>query len=130
MAGNTFIVFVSTCSATVKIALMLRCLGNYIYTDGLKYNRCFYAGGTYYGFPIILLFIRKTLQNFVSIYLSNFLSIIYQFKIIIYIGFTAIPMSGQMSQNKRLASLRNFKEIFISSYLYVKKISQIFYLHT
>jgi len=50
MAGNTFIVFVSTCSATVKIALMLRCL-----------------------------------------------------------GFTAIPMSGQMSQNKRLASLRNFK---------------------
>lgn len=50
MAGNTFIVFSQTCQATIKIALMLRCL-----------------------------------------------------------GFSAICLNGQMSQNKRLASLTKFK---------------------
>jgi len=50
LAGNTFIIFCSTCHATVKISLMLRCL-----------------------------------------------------------GFTAIPLNGQMSQNTRLASLTKFK---------------------
>jgi len=50
MAGNSFIIFASTCQATVKLSLMLRCL-----------------------------------------------------------GFTAIPLNGQMSQNKRLASLTKFK---------------------
>jgi len=50
LAGNSFMIFSSTCAATVKIALMLRSL-----------------------------------------------------------GFTAIPLNGQMSQNKRLASLNKFK---------------------
>ena len=50
MAGNTFMIFCSTCSATLRLALMLRGL-----------------------------------------------------------GFTAIPLNGQMNQNKRLASLNKFK---------------------
>ena len=50
MAGNTFMIFCSTCSATLRLALMLRSL-----------------------------------------------------------GFTAIPLNGQMNQNKRLASLNKFK---------------------
>jgi len=50
LAGNSFIIFSSTCANTVKIALMLRSL-----------------------------------------------------------GFTAIPLNGQMSQNKRLSSLNKFK---------------------
>jgi len=50
LAGNSFMIFSSTCSGTVKLALMLRSL-----------------------------------------------------------GFTAIPLNGQMSQNKRLASLNKFK---------------------
>jgi len=50
MAGNTFMIFCSTCSATLRLSLMLRSL-----------------------------------------------------------GFTAIPLNGQMSQNKRLASLNKFK---------------------
>merc|ERR1719340_395738 len=50
MAGNSFIIFCSTCNATLKLALMLRNL-----------------------------------------------------------GFTAIPLNGQMSQNKRLAALHKFK---------------------
>merc|ERR1712183_293574 len=50
MAGNSFMIFCSTCSATLRLALMLRSL-----------------------------------------------------------GFTAIPLNGQMSQNKRLASLNKFK---------------------
>merc|ERR1711915_645314 len=49
-AGNSFIIFCSTCSATLRLSLMLRSL-----------------------------------------------------------GFTAIPLNGQMSQNKRLASLNKFK---------------------
>merc|ERR1712183_1017328 len=50
MAGNSFMIFCSTCSATLRLSLMLRSL-----------------------------------------------------------GFTAIPLNGQMSQNKRLASLNKFK---------------------
>merc|ERR1712226_1250697 len=50
LAGNTFMIFCSTCSGTLRLALMLRSL-----------------------------------------------------------GFTAIPLNGQMSQNKRLASLNKFK---------------------
>jgi len=50
MAGNSFIIFCSTCNATLKLALMLRNL-----------------------------------------------------------GFTAIPLNGQMSQNKRLGALNKFK---------------------
>merc|ERR1719383_313674 len=50
MAGNSFIIFSSTCNATLKLALMLRNL-----------------------------------------------------------GFTAIPLNGQMSQNKRLGALHKFK---------------------
>jgi len=50
MAGNSFMIFCSTCSATLRLSLMLRAL-----------------------------------------------------------GFTAIPLNGQMSQNKRLASLNKFK---------------------
>merc|ERR1712183_1193505 len=50
LAGNSFMIFCSTCSATLRLSLMLRSL-----------------------------------------------------------GFTAIPLSGQMSQNKRLASLNKFK---------------------
>merc|ERR1712226_1517405 len=50
MAGNSFIIFCSTCNATLKLALMLRNL-----------------------------------------------------------GFTAIPLNGQMSQNKRLGALHKFK---------------------
>jgi len=50
LAGNSFMIFASTCSGTVKLALILRSL-----------------------------------------------------------GFTAIPLNGQMSQNKRLASLNKFK---------------------
>ncbi|CAB4062842.1 DDX47 [Lepeophtheirus salmonis] len=50
LAGNSFIIFSSTCSGTLKLALLLRNL-----------------------------------------------------------GFTAIPLNGQMSQNKRLASLNKFK---------------------
>jgi len=50
LAGNSFMIFSSTCSGTVKLALILRSL-----------------------------------------------------------GFTAIPLNGQMSQNKRLASLNKFK---------------------
>merc|ERR1719383_999419 len=50
LAGNSMMVFCSTCNATLKLALMLRSL-----------------------------------------------------------GFTAIPLNGQMSQNKRLASLNKFK---------------------
>jgi len=50
LAGNSFIIFCSTCSATLRLSLMLRSL-----------------------------------------------------------GFTAIPLNGQMSQNKRLASLNKFK---------------------
>jgi len=50
LGGNSFMIFSSTCSGTVKLALMLRSL-----------------------------------------------------------GFTAIPLNGQMSQNKRLASLNKFK---------------------
>merc|ERR1711874_942692 len=50
LAGNSFMIFSSTCSGTLKISLMLRSL-----------------------------------------------------------GFTAIPLNGQMSQNKRLASLNKFK---------------------
>jgi len=50
LAGNSFMIFSSTCSGTVKLALMLRSL-----------------------------------------------------------GFTAIPLNGQMSQNKRLASLNKYK---------------------
>jgi len=50
LAGNSFMIFASTCSSTVKLALILRSL-----------------------------------------------------------GFTAIPLNGQMSQNKRLASLNKFK---------------------
>jgi len=50
LAGNSFMIFSSTCSGTVKLALVLRSL-----------------------------------------------------------GFTAIPLNGQMSQNKRLASLNKFK---------------------
>merc|ERR550519_1977289 len=50
LAGNSFMIFSSTCSGTLKTALMLRSL-----------------------------------------------------------GFTAIPLNGQMSQNKRLASLNKFK---------------------
>jgi len=50
LAGNTFMIFCSTCSGTLKLALMLRSL-----------------------------------------------------------GFTAIPLNGQMSQNKRLGSLNKFK---------------------
>merc|ERR1719411_1018676 len=50
LAGNSFMVFCSTCSATLRLSLMLRSL-----------------------------------------------------------GFTAIPLNGQMSQNKRLASLNKFK---------------------
>ena len=54
MAGNSFIIFCSTCNATLKLALMLRNL-----------------------------------------------------------GFTAIPLNGQMSQNKRLGALHKFKVSFI-----------------
>merc|ERR1712142_1191425 len=50
LAGNSFIIFCSTCSATLRLSLLLRGL-----------------------------------------------------------GFTAIPLNGQMSQNKRLASLNKFK---------------------
>jgi len=50
MAGNSFMIFCSTCSATLRLSLMLRSL-----------------------------------------------------------GFTAIPLNGQMNQNKRLASLNKFK---------------------
>jgi len=50
LAGNTFMIFCSTCSATLRLSLLLRGL-----------------------------------------------------------GFTAIPLNGQMSQNKRLASLNKFK---------------------
>merc|ERR1719350_844611 len=50
LAGNSFMIFCSTCSATLRLSLMLRSL-----------------------------------------------------------GFTAIPLNGQMSQNKRLASLNKFK---------------------
>ena len=50
LAGNSFMIFCSTCSSTLRLALMLRSL-----------------------------------------------------------GFTAIPLNGQMSQNKRLASLNKFK---------------------
>jgi len=50
LAGNSFMIFCSTCSATLRLSLMLRGL-----------------------------------------------------------GFTAIPLNGQMSQNKRLASLNKFK---------------------
>merc|ERR1712227_419447 len=50
MAGNSFMIFCSTCSATLRLSLLLRGL-----------------------------------------------------------GFTAIPLNGQMSQNKRLASLNKFK---------------------
>merc|ERR1711915_428762 len=50
LAGNSFMIFSSTCSGTVKLALVLRSL-----------------------------------------------------------GFTAIPLNGQMSQNKRLSSLNKFK---------------------
>merc|ERR1719266_1202103 len=50
LAGNTFIIFCSTCRGTIQLSLMLRCL-----------------------------------------------------------GFTAIPLNGQMSQNTRLASLTKFK---------------------
>merc|ERR1712147_574081 len=50
MAGNSFMIFCSTCRATLRLSLMLRSL-----------------------------------------------------------GFTAIPLNGQMSQNKRLASLNKFK---------------------
>jgi len=50
LAGNTFIIFCSTCRGTLQLSLMLRCL-----------------------------------------------------------GFTAIPLNGQMSQNTRLASLTKFK---------------------
>ena len=55
MAGNSFIIFCSTCNATLKLALMLRNL-----------------------------------------------------------GFTAIPLNGQMSQNKRLGALNKFK-VYCSS---------------
>ena len=50
MAGNSFMIFCSTCSSTLRLALMLRSL-----------------------------------------------------------GLTAIPLNGQMNQNKRLASLNKFK---------------------
>merc|ERR1712142_305935 len=50
LAGNTFMIFCSTCSGTLRLALMLRCL-----------------------------------------------------------GFTAIPLHGQLSQNKRLGALNKFK---------------------